>query len=164
MLSRICGHVWRGRHALRKPGSPGFDTGSEVSRDKESNNDVAEQQASAIKHTQDELLDEHQKAFDGWCARCHKAADGLLMLTHASLQAKSPPDLIRPWMHWFQGAVERLSEDTTDQKKVGATVIRCCANAPLAMVSSSDDQQSHPARTSNGQDATRSSPSRSYTA
>jgi len=93
---------------------------------------MAERQAALVKETQDELLNEHQMAFNRWCERRRRTAEGLATLAQQSLAAKSPPEAMQAWMNWLEGAIGRLSEDAKDQMQLGAVWGRFHTNGPFA--------------------------------
>lgn len=92
---------------------------------------IAQQQVTAVRQAQDEILDDCQKAIERWCARRHRTTEALAGLSNDALQAKSPQELMHAWMKWYQGVMERLAEDVTDQTNAATSVARCCAKGPV---------------------------------
>ena len=92
---------------------------------------IAQQQVTAVRQAQDEILDNCQKAVERWCARRHRTTEALAGLSNDAPQAKSPQELMHAWMKWCQGAMERLAEDVTDQTNAATSVARCCAEGPV---------------------------------
>jgi hypothetical protein len=44
------------------------------------------------------------------------------------------------WMRWYHGALQRLSEDASDQMELAVTVAKCCGNDILMLASTERSQ------------------------
>jgi hypothetical protein len=99
---------------------------------------LAEKQADVLRKAQDELIDEVQQVADRWCARRHKTVEAMFELSMTSLHNPGPAGSAKDWtrwqeagMRWYNGALQRLSEDTADQMELMVTVAKCCGNGTL---------------------------------
>jgi hypothetical protein len=102
---------------------------------------LAEKQADVLRKTQDELIDEVQQVADRWCERRHKMVEAMFDLSLTSLHNPGQLGTADAWMRWYHGALQRLSEDASDQMELAVTVAKCCGNDILMLASSTERSQ-----------------------
>jgi hypothetical protein len=96
---------------------------------------LAEKQADVLRKTQDELIDEVHQVADRWCERRHKMVEAMFDLSMTSLHNPGQLGTADAWMRWYHGALQRLSEDASDQMELAVTVAKCCGNDILMLAS-----------------------------
>jgi hypothetical protein len=116
---------------------PGVPTPGEVPA-------FAEKQVDALRHTQDELIDEVQHIADRWCARRHKTVEAMFDLGMTSLHNPGTAETAEAWMRWYNGALQRASEDTADQLELIATVAKSCGTGVFMPAIAAESAKAEP--------------------
>jgi hypothetical protein len=97
---------------------------------------ATEGQAKALNKAQHEFLDSYKNVVDHWCKRRHEDVAALMGLTRDVTEARSPAAVGTAILRWYQGALQRLSQDAQDQLEIGLTAARCCGNVNSSLASS----------------------------
>src|SRR5918992_1741240 len=97
---------------------------------------ATEGQAKALNKAQHEFLDSYKNVVDHWCKRRHEGVAALMGLTMDVAEARSPTAVGTAVLQWYQGALQRLSQDAQDQLKMGLTAAQCCGAVTGALAPS----------------------------
>src|SRR5262245_13943518 len=101
----------------------------------------AEEQASVLRKSQDEMIDEVQHIADRWCERRHRTVQAMFDLGMTSLHKPGSAEAAEAWMRWYNGAMERMSEDTADQMELIATVAKSCGSGMVMPAIAAESQK-----------------------
>jgi hypothetical protein len=99
---------------------------------------LAEKQVEVLCKTQDELIDEIQKVAVRWCARRHKMVEAMFDLSLTSLHNAGQVETAEACMRWYNGSLQRLSEDANDQMELAMTIARCWSNGMILRPTSTE--------------------------
>ena len=97
---------------------------------------TTEGQVKALNKAQHEFLDSYKNVVDHWCKRRHEGVAALMSLTRDVTEARSPTAVGTAVLQWYQGALQRLSQDAQDQLKMGLTAAQCCGAVTGALAPS----------------------------
>ena len=89
-----------------------------------------------VKALNNEFLDSYKNVVDHWCKRRHEGVAALMGLTMDVAEARSPTAVGTAVLQWYQGALQRLSQDAQDQLKMGLTAAQCCGAVTGALAPS----------------------------
>jgi hypothetical protein len=99
---------------------------------------LTEKQMDVLRKTQDELIDEIQSVAVRWCARRHKMVEAMFDLSLTSLHNAGQIETAEACMRWYNGSLQRLSEDANDQMELAMTVAKCWGNGMFLRATSTE--------------------------
>ena len=90
-----------------------------------------ERDGSVRRESREGLIAKAEAAMASWCQRHREAMAAMSALMHAVRLSRDPVRTAEVWMDWYNGALQRLIDDTRDQTEVALALARCCGDGRL---------------------------------